>query len=145
MRRSDYLRLLCVLAACLVLCGCGAGDPLGRRAIRGNVTLDGVALDSGTIHFEPQGPSAVHGSGTVILNGAYEMSAEHGLPAGSYKVSISAPEAMEQTAVMGQELPPPAERVPAEYNVATRLVAEVTDSGPNRFDYNLQSAGNPPE
>ena len=67
--------------------------------------------------------------------------AERGLPAGSYTVSISAPEPMEQTAVMGQELPPPAERIPAEYNVETRLVAEVTESGPNEFNRVLGFGG----
>ena len=143
MRCSDCLRLGCVLGVCLAAWGCTGGDPLGRLAIRGTVTLDDVPLDSGTIHFEPQAPSTGHGTGTMILNGVYELPAGRGLPPGSYKVSISAPETMEQTAVVGQELPPPAERIPPRYNADTELRAEVSESGPNEFNYELRSAGNP--
>jgi len=129
-----------ILSICLLASGCGGDDALGRRAISGKVTLDGAPLDSGTIHFEPLGGSTSHGTGTVIRDGQYEVAADHGLPPGSYKVSISALEQIKQAPVMGQELPPPAERIPAKYNVNTELVVEVTESGLTTFDFQLESA-----
>ncbi len=133
------LRLICLLTACLVTAGCSGGDPLGRQTISGKVTLDGRPLDSGTIHFEPLDETGGHGSGGVITDGRYELPAAHGLPEGNYRVSISAPEVIDQEPVMGRELPPPAERVPPRYNIESQLTAKVTNEGPNGFDFQLKS------
>ncbi|MDY0171145.1 MAG: hypothetical protein RBS80_31690 [Thermoguttaceae bacterium] len=135
------VRLAWLLAACLIFSGCFGADPAGRRQISGKVTLDGVPLDSGSIHFEPLDGAGGHGSGCVIAGGKYILPATHGLPDGHYRVSISAPEATNQEPSMGAEVPPPVERIPEQYNVRTQLTAQVTRDGSNTFDFELKSVG----
>ena len=50
------MRLCALLLSFLLvaaLLGCGPGNPLGRKALSGTVTLDGSPLDGGTIEFHP--------------------------------------------------------------------------------------------
>lgn len=133
------LQLICVAAVCLGMAGCSGDDPLGRRTISGTVTLDGTPLDSGVIHFEPLDETGGHGGGGVVADGKYELPAKHGLPEGNYRVSISAPEVIDQEPVMGRELPPPAERIPRKYNIESQLTAQVTSEGPNTLAFQLES------
>ncbi len=135
------VRLAWLLAACLMISGCFSEDPAGRRKIFGTVTLDGVPLDSGSIHFESLDGAGGHGGGGVITGGKYILPPAHGLPDGNYRVSISAPEATDREPSMGEEVPPPAERIPEQYNVRSQLTALVTRDGPNTFDFELKSAG----
>lgn len=135
--------------------GCGPSNPLGRLAISGNVTLDGVPLDRGSIDFRPQQPSGFS-SGTVITNGIYNISAHQGLPPGRYTVRIYSPRkpegALPEDAVDWTvetfDGPTPGgesrrtlavERIPAEYNTSTDKVIEVTAEGSNEFNFDIKS------
>jgi hypothetical protein len=136
-----------VLIACVGLLGCGSKDSVNRLPVSGTVNLDGAPLDQGLIQFEPQqGAEKLVNASAAVKSGAYALSAEGGLVPGAYKVSISsqppaAPlpsdpvKAMEEAAKA-----PPAERLPAKYNVNTELQVDVKQDGANKFDFDLKSA-----
>jgi len=121
--------------------GCGSSNPLGRKAISGTVTLDGVPLASGSIEFTPLGGGV--SSGAVIESGKYEIPAESGLPPGKYRVSIvdNPPAAPLPPGHMpGDDLPPqPKPRVPPSWNQNSTHEIEVTQQGPNRFDFSIST------
>ena len=126
----------------LVLLICGCGNPLGRRAIDGRVTLDGAPLKSGNINFIPKQSGGV-GSGTIISQGEYHLEDDKGLPPGTYLVQVFSPsESTSSPAPMGApgRLPPPAvERIPPQYNVNSTLEVVVTESGSINFDFDLKT------
>ena len=123
--------------------GCGPGNPLNRLPISGEVKLDGVPLDQGTIQFTPEGKEGV-GTGDLITNGTYSLPAEKGLPVGKYRVRITAPEGGE-AGINPNEPPGPTtgqparDRIPPEYNTQSEIVVEVTAGGPNEFSYDIQT------
>ena len=135
---------LLVGAACLALsAGCGPGNPLGREALSGTVTLDGQPLASGNIEFTPLAPGGVS-SGETISGGRYEIEAVRGLPPGEYRVRIysseksTAPPTPEEAALPALHRPG-VERIAPRFNTASQLKAEVTGAGPNRFDFQVSS------
>jgi hypothetical protein len=121
----------------LVLAGCSGGD--GRLPVTGDVKLKGAPLKDGIIEFS----SASIVSGAQIINGKYEIPADQGLAPGEYKVSITAGDG-KTPADSPDGIPGPTganivskELVPAEYNVKSKITANVTKSGPNKFDYDI--------
>lgn len=123
----------------LAVYGCGSGDPHGRQPISGTITLNGGALDSGSIRFEPQDDTGNLTSGGVIHSGKFYLPREEGLPAGCYKVSISSPGQRTVDPVMGQQRLLADERIPARYNVQTDLVVVVSNLTANEFEFQLKS------
>jgi len=141
-----YPRLAPWLAGLLglaVLAGCGPANPLGRKAVWGNVTLDGQPLERGNISFDPVERSGGIRSGGLIAAGAYSISAEDGLPPGKYKVRIFAAQANppDMKGPDGGPLPAPAAElpgrslIPPQYNVQSDIVREVKADGRNQFDF----------
>jgi len=124
-----------------VQAGCGPSNPLGRKAISGTVTLDSAPLASGSIEFTPLGGGV--SSGAVIEAGKYQIPAESGLPPGKYRVSIvdNPPAAPLPPGHMpGDDLPPqPKPRVPPSWNQNSTHEIEVTQQGPNRFDFSIST------
>ena len=137
----------CLLAFTMIV-GCGEPNPLGRKAISGNVVFDGTPLDTGVIEFVPKDPAG-HSTGTVINNGEYSIEAHKGVPPGNYIVRITSP-TDDATIDPEEELlppgpqetgprqPPPAtERIPANYNTKSDQRVEVTEDGDNQFDFDI--------
>ena len=130
--------LTVIVAGLLLLAGCG-GDALGRKAISGTVNLDDAPLAKGNVRFEPLQAENPTTGGAVIRKGKFQLSREHGLPPGSYRVSISCPKmpsAVDQNADAGglaEEL------VPARYNTESTLQATVTANGANHFEFDLST------
>ncbi len=133
----------------VLFAGCqGEGNKLGRKAISGNVTLDGKPLAEGAIRFEPMknlsGSAASTTSGGMIKDGQYSLSTEQGLPDGMYAVSITA-SAPQSTVAPGEDAmklasqPPPESLIPARYNSNTELTVEVS-SQKTTFSFDLESA-----
>ena len=139
-KRGPYLGLIAVV----FLTGCG-NNPLGREPIEGTITLHGVPLDQGAIEFRPLEKKGGVSSGAVITNGKYSVPIEKGLPPGEYRVMIfsaaadtsPAPSGPPGSNPMGGPRPT-IERIPPKYNVASKVIAEVTDGGENRFDYTIE-------
>ncbi len=158
MRDSRWWRFRPILLRTALLLGCGPSNSLGRRAISGSVSLDGVPLDQGSIEFAPQGNREGVGTGAMLLNGQYSTSTLKGLPPGKYVVRISSAEPHEKNSSKRANGPPgrgtsgpagPAgfdmtgikrNRIPARYNAESQLFVEVTEEGENKFDFKLTRA-----
>ena len=124
----------------LLLAGCGGAG--GREGLEGTVTLDGQPLAEGSIRFHPidgtEGPTA----GGKIENGEFSLLPQGGTFPGKYQVEITS------TRKTGQQIPAALgdgmvdeyeQYLPARYNTQSELTAEVTESGANRFEFDLLS------
>ena len=133
-------KLGCYFAVVAVsCCGCADNNPLGRKAVSGGVTLAGAPLATGTIQFTPLNGSGVR-SGAKVEAGRYVISQANGLPVGTYRVQIfSADEDAppEMPTLPGPGIPVSKERIPAEFNLKSKLSIEVTDEGPNSFQFTV--------
>jgi hypothetical protein len=124
------------------LAGCG-DNPLGRRALSGSVTLDGSPLESGNIEFAPLDAASVS-SGANIQQGRFDVPELQGVPPGKYRVRIfaaqaaGAPRTPEEAAIPTGHRPGES-LVAARFNTASELVAEVTESGRNEFNFEVSS------
>ena len=132
---------LMVGASLLSVGGCGVDNPLGRLAVSGSVTLDGEALESGTVQFSPRDPAGV-GTGAPIEAGRYTIAIEHGLPPGDYDVRITSPDTAAAPAGPPGPLGPPAveDRIPPRYNTETELSITVAPDSDGVFDFPLESS-----
>lgn len=142
-RRKAIRRLdLGILLALIIAEGCGSGDTPDRRAISGDVTLDGRPLDEGAILLEP--PSASHRGmavGATIRRGSFAIARESGPTPGTYRVRIYSSSGVQAPPGKGQSQGtrrPMQERLPPAYNVASELKADVSVGGPNHFRYDLR-------
>jgi hypothetical protein len=116
----------------LVLGGCGKRQD--RHEVTGEVTLQGRPLDDGIIQFAPLDGQAT-GDGAQIVQGKYRIPKEKGLAPGKYKVTIYGGDGSSGAGDASPDSPragmkPGQERVPAEYNKQSKVVAEVTRGGP---------------
>lgn len=133
-----------IVAAATVGCGTGSADGLDRRAVSGTVTLDGVPLAKGVIAFDPanESGSAVPAGG-VITDGRYAIDASSGPTPGNYKVSIRSTDAAAAADKKSAPGAPPrpgkaaADPIPAKYNSASELTAEIAASGSTTQDFPL--------
>jgi hypothetical protein len=126
----------------LTIVGCNEANPLGRRPISGTVSFQGQPLEYGAIRFEPTGGENPVEAGAVITQGKYQIAEELGLPAGSYKVWITAPEQGQAAPVDEAPGETPRsqgkDRIPPQYNVQTTLVAEVPATGKAELNFDLK-------
>jgi hypothetical protein len=140
MRRRDLRLLLCGLIPLALSVGCGAENPLGRKAISGKVTLDGGPLDQGNIEFHPMFEGGVQ-SGGRITSGSYSIPAHEGVIVGKYRVSIidfvpTPP--LPPGHMPGDALPPsPKPKVPADWNSKSQHTVDVNKEGPFKFDFDI--------
>lgn len=123
-----------------MLTGCG-GDPLGRQAISGAVTVDGAPLQKGNLSLQPteQQPTS---SGAPIVDGKYTIARDQGLVPGKYRVSINA--AVPGTGGEASEMPgmppkPAKEMIPAKWNTESEQSIEVKKEGPFVFDFEVKT------
>lgn len=147
---TSLVKLIVNPTACLLLLlafvvGCGQRDPLGRQAVSGKVALDGAALDQGTITFNPESKRGV-GSGTVIKNGLYAIPAARGLPPGKYTVRMNSTAPNPAATGHLSSVPtatgndgPGIERIPPDYNVASKIVIEVVADQSSEFNFDARS------
>ena len=126
---------IATLVFVLVAAGCG-GD--GRLGVSGMVTVDGKPLDNGVISFQPKAGTLTHSAGTGIQAGEYRIAADKGLKPGEYQVRI---QAFRKTGRMVEDpqFGQVEETVPVDFQEARSLLATVSASGDNRFDFDLHS------
>ena len=124
-------RLALVIEPVLGLFLAGCGGSWGTAS--GTVTLDGAPLKDGTVSFHPagDGPTAY---GTVT-DGAFTVSTgqRDGLPAGKYKVTISASTIPKEGTKEQAKMLTPKKYATAD---ATPLEADVK-SGANTFQFEM--------
>jgi hypothetical protein len=143
-RRVGRVALVPVAAAAALSCwGCGGpSDDLPRQAVRGTVTLDGAPLKGGLIQFQPDQPGLSTAGAAGIADGTYSVAKAEGLVPGKYLVMVTStppPTPLPPGTAPGDPVAPPKETIPPQYNAKTKLSAEVTKEGPNKFDFELKS------
>jgi len=127
--------LIFILVSAMTGCRPNTG---GRVGVSGTVALHGQPLELGTIEFAATDGSEI--SGATITAGKYEISAAQGVLPGKFTVRISAvkeasgatgefPGESTSNGVQNEEL------VPAEFNVASRHIVDISDDSLNEFDF----------
>jgi hypothetical protein len=137
LRRIRSAGLAGALAALLVA-GCGGG----RGSVSGTVKVDGQPVDAGDITFVPaDGSKDSRAVGASITDGRYEIDAERGLVAGSYKVQINwhkkTGKKAKDVADTGEIKDERKQVLPSNYNSATTLTYDVK-AGSNTADFDLK-------
>ena len=138
---SMRLLVLCFSLAgwCLVV-GCG-GDS-GRKSVEGTVTLDGQPLPSGSVTFVPLPGTKSPTAGAKVVDGKFSIPAQKGTFDGKFRVEITA------TRASGRKVPDRwtgklvddyQQYLPARYNTASKLKADVQTGVSNRFEFSLES------
>lgn len=132
-----FLRAALLLAAAMVLAGCGGGSsgpPLYE--VSGTVMFDGKPVEDGRIVFRKTDGDKRAFSGE-IKEGSYELTTE----AGKMEVVIRASRIIPGKFDNSNGTPEPVGEmyIPAKYNSKTTLTKEVSDSGSNEFDFELTS------
>ncbi len=124
-----------VLPALLAAAGCGDGTPK-RYGVTGTVRIAGKPVVYGAVRFFPESGSGTE-SGAPIEGGAFAIPAAVGLPAGVYKVTLTAPDrVIEGGGAPGSDAgPAPKELFPDDVTDVTKtpLRLEVKAGGPNTF------------
>lgn len=141
MESTMNLRKACVavLLPILFTLGCSSGNGPDRAQVKGEVKVDGVPLEKGSIDFFPvdgtQGPSA----GGVIENGKYDVARGKGPAVGRNRIEIhgvkktgrKVPDHMAPGTMRDETV----EAVPADFNTNSTLVREIAP-GSNVVDFN---------
>lgn len=127
-----------------MLAAAGCGPTTDRLPIAGQVRLDGAPLDSGTIRFTPEDRSVTLSAGAKIREGSYDIPREKGLPPGRYWLQITSPDRSGEKVRVGAGPGNPGvlvakERIPESFNLRSQHVVELTPSGDNRFDFDIES------
>jgi len=106
------------------------------------VTLDGKPLASGSITFQPTAGTSGPSAGGAITNGQFELPAASGVMPGKYNVVV---QVMLETGKMlteknkeGKVVTQP-EIMPVTLKEARGIPATVTDSGSNKFKFEVNS------
>jgi hypothetical protein len=128
------LRSIALLAAA-VLVGCDRADAPRIAPVKGKVTLDGVPLATGEIKFGD-------GAGEVPLILAIKDGAFQGTAlVGAQRVEIySYTEPVGGSKGGGFDVSRQ-NVIPNQYNAASTLTSEVSETGPNEFNFDLRSQG----
>jgi len=142
----SYVVSVRVLFALLLICCVSAcGEATYRKAITGSVSLKKEPLSDGIIQFTPMSGGSSEYPATkesgMIAKGEYKIPAEVGLVPGKYRVVITSGDG---GAPADPDQPPgPSgnyvmkDRIPPEYNVKSTVEVEVTQAGPNQFNFEI--------
>jgi hypothetical protein len=114
--------------------------------ITGRVTVAGQPLEAGRILFIPMAPTDGPATSAGIINGSYSLSHHEGPIVGKHRVEVEAELPLgfaiddEQAFARrgGKRLPP--NPIPAEFNLRSKLVAEISADKENTFDVEVPRA-----
>ena len=147
MMKSIATRYWCFTAieiafSCLLLLsvGCGTSNPDGRIPVSGTVKLAGEPVQTGYIMFVST--SGGKSSGGKIADGGFELSADKGIPKGSYKVKITGERAsgkkIPDSDYPDQLIDDIEQYIPDRYNSKTELTLDV-DGPMEPLEYELKA------
>ena len=114
----------------------------GRIAVEGSVTLDGNPLTDGSISLRPMMGTSGPTAGGKITEGTFSIRPDKGVMAGPYRVEITASRKTGKQVMdtlLGTMVDEYIQYVPEQYNRESDLTADVTEDGPNQFEFNLTS------
>jgi hypothetical protein len=139
---TRWLPLLCASSIAFAgLVGCGRSPTV---PMAGKITLEGIALPTGTIALTPIDNTVGPSVGCEIVEGRYSIAADRGpLRGGKYRVeirSIDPDSGSTSDPRGGGRFPVFQDRVPAAYNSASQLTLSVpSDAASVQQDFNLDS------
>ena len=141
LRRTLVLRFL-PIAISLAAVGCnGAVDGPPREPVYGSVTFDGKPLEKGLITFTPVSGGDLVVSGLIVA-GQFTLPREEGPGLGPHRVDIWSKQASGKTLPNPDDPTHPIEEkkeiIPPQVNINSKLAADVTKGGDNKFDYDLR-------
>lgn len=125
-------RLTPVLAACalVTILGCQREEP--TYSVSGTVTYNGTPLENGFINFESDPLDGKPAGSAQIVKGSFVTKAR----AGKKKVMITANKPTGEKDSGGYDIV--VNYLPPEFNLESKLTAEVTPAGPNQFEFKLK-------
>jgi hypothetical protein len=127
------------IALCLVVPGCGGGDP-SLVAVSGIVTLNGQPLKDATVEFVPK--EGWGSLGKTDESGRYELlyrARKKGAIAGSHKVRITTGIEPNADSPLPEVQKGRKESVPAMYNSQSTLEAQVDAGKSTEHNFDLKS------
>ncbi len=135
-------RWLWITIAAILLTGCGPDT--GLLGISGEVSLDGVPIERGTIRLSSTEGVKQSATGAMIKDGKYAIPREKGLLPGTYHISITAVDDDAPRIILKDASGKPAgsvakELIPAKYNVKSEETVELTPEGDNHFVFEISS------
>ena len=122
-----------------ILSGCGQATD--RRALEGSVTLDKAPLADGNIGFFPQSGTGGPAAGGKIKEGRFLIDRDKGAYSGTFRVEITAARktGKKVKTPLGDMIDGYEQYLSERYNRSSELTAEVTEDGPNQFEFALMS------
>ena len=137
---SALLRIIAV-ANLVMIVGCSSAT--SRNPVKGSVSYDGQPVDYGGIAFIPEGAEEgeqrLRATGK-ILDGRYDLDANHGPNPGKYRVQIwwqKKTGKRVQGEGPGAMIDETKQVIPPKHNTESKLIVEV-ESGRNTFDFDLK-------
>jgi hypothetical protein len=146
-RRVRFAAL--ALATMLLLPGCNSSEGPTRVAVVGHVKLDGKPLQRGSIEFIPvqdtEGPKAA----AEIVDGDYRLRKADGPVVGTVRIEINSIQspafALDDPQAHAKNIWTAVETnlVPPQYNQQSTITRAITEDGPNEFNFNISTGGQP--
>ena len=133
-RAASWMNAAACLAGALLLCGAFGCGTDGMGVASGSVTFDGQPLVDGAISFYPADQS-VAPQGGRIRDGRFQLRCRPG----KYRVEILASRPKEGAKELTPGMTPLEQYIPAHYNDATSLEAEVSTKSRQEFTFDLLS------
>ena len=133
-----------LLLTLVMLPGCGTSGP-ERFRVEGSVTFDGQPVKQGLINFRPMEGTKAPTIGCLFTAGHYEIPADKGPLAGTYKLQI------EVHKFTGRKTPDLAGRLvvdefvdiaPKKYSGATSELRAEIDADNTELDFDLETGSN---
>ena len=124
-----------LVAVAVMLAAAGCGGPV-RRAVVGEVTLDGQPLDEAVIMFVPL-EAGSRKTGARVVAGRYEVSRAVGLLPGRYRVEIADDPPIDPSLRPDAVRPGLRRQLPVSYSIASPLAVEIRADGPRELDFTL--------
>ena len=131
---ASWMNATVCLAGALFLCatlGCGSD---GMVVVSGSVTFDGQPLADGAVSFSPADKS-VAPQGGRIRDGRFQLRCRPG----KYRIEILASRPKKEAKELTPGMTPLEQYIPAHYNDATSLEAEVSTKSRQEFTFDLLS------
>lgn len=142
---SEGQTRLPVIGAVLAILAVGCGGPFDA-SLKGIVTLDGEALNTGTVTLQPTESNGSTAHGRIDEGGNYRIQTgrEYGLDPGRYLVTVVAREAPESLYGPNGGPPPAGKLLTPRWYRSTTTSGLSVDVKPGGNDYSIQLTSNPP-
>lgn len=141
-----HLSSFVVFALSAVGCGGPAAAP-PRQEVAGRVLVNNQPLGTGRLRLTPTKETKGPATSAAVQGGFFQIPAEHGVPAGTYRVEVEEVGAVDLNdeenfaKYRGQKVP--AQRIPPQFNQRSELLATVEADKPNMLNLYIDFSETP--